>query len=156
MMDWLMFLGIILSIFVFFLIIVYYDILPRIFGESYVEIEGYPLRIIEDEFGFYRLQKRYSPGIWMDISRCDIIVPITSELPSYVAWRIDTDYRYKRKFIEFKPTFDEEVALKFEQLLIKLYKDEPLIYKERVTKADQTTDKYKPFIPGGEKKNIMG
>ena len=155
MMNWLVFLGIILSIFVFFLIIVYYDIFPRIFGESYVEVEGYPLRIIEDEFGFYRLQKRYSPGIWMDISRCDIIVPITSELPSYVTWRIDTDYKYRRKFIEFKPTFDEEVALNFEQLLIKLYKDEPLIYKEKVTKADQT-NKYKPFIPGGEKKNIMG
>lgn len=136
-MNWLVFLGIILSIFVFLLIIVYYDVFPRIFGESYVEVEGYPLRIIEDEFGFYHLQKRYSPGIWMDISRCDIIVPITSELPSYVTWRIDTDYKYKRKFIEFKPTFDEEVALNFEQLLIKLYKDEPLIYKERVTKADQ-------------------
>ena len=151
MMDWLI---IILSIFAFLVVIVYYNVFPRIFGESYIKVEGYPLRIIEDEFGFYRLQKRYFPGIWMDISRCDIIVPITSELPSYVTWRIDTDYKYKRKFIEFKPTFDEEVALKFEQLLIKLYKDKPLIYKERVTKADQTTDKYKPFIPGGEKRNL--
>jgi hypothetical protein len=154
MIDWLVLLGIILSIFVFLLVIVYYDIIPRIFGESCVEVEGYPIRRVKDKIGFYRLQKRYFPGIWMDISRCDIIVPITSELPSYVTWRIDTDYKYKRKFIEFKPTFDEEVALKFEQLLIKLYKDEPLIYKERVTKADQTTDKYKPFIPGGEKRNL--
>lgn len=154
MIDWLVLLGIILSIFVFLLIIVYYDVFPRIFGESYVEVEGYPIRRVKDKIEFYRLQKRYFPGIWMNISRCDIIVPITSELPSYVTWRIDTDYKYKRKFIEFKPTFDEEVALNFEQLLIKLYKDEPLIYKEKVTKADQT-NKYKPFIPGGEERNIM-
>ena len=154
MTTWLIVLGVILSIFVFLLIIVYYDIFPRIFGESYIEVEGYPLRIIEDEFGFYRLQKRYFPGIWMDIGRCDIIVPITSELPSYVTWRIDTDYKYRRKFIEFKPTFDEKEALNFEQLLIKLYKDEPLIYKEKVTKADQRS-KYKPFIPGGKEKSSM-
>lgn len=146
-------LGIILSIFAFLLVMVYYDIFPRIFGESYIDVEGYPLRIIEDEFGFYRLQKRYFPGIWMDISRRDIIVPITSELPSYVTWRIDTDYKYRRKFIEFKPTFDEETALNFEQLLIKLYKDEPLIYKEKITKADQSQE-YKPFIPGGKKRNF--
>ena len=150
MIDWLI---VILSIFAFLIAIVYYDIIPRIFGETYVKVEGYPLRIIEDEFGFYRLQKRYFPGIWMGISRCDIIVPITSELPSYVTWRIDADYKYRRKFIEFKPTFDEEEALNFEQLLIKLYKDEPLIYKEKVTKADQGV-KYKTFIPGGKKRNI--
>ena len=154
MIDWLIFLGVILSIFVFLLIIVYYDIIPRIFGESYIEVEGYPIRRVKDKIGFYRLQKRYFPGIWMDISRRDIIVPITSELPSYVTWRIDTDYKHRRKFIEFKPTFDEETALNFEQLLIKLYKDEPLIYKERVTKTDQRS-KYKPFIPGGKEKSSV-
>lgn len=150
MIDWLI---VILSIFAFLVAIVYYDIIPRIFGETYVEVEGYPIRRVKDKFGFYRLQKRYFPGIWMDISRCDIIVPITSELPSYVSWRVETDYKYRRKFIEFKPTFDAKVALNFEQLLIKLYKDEPLIYKERVTRANQT-GKYKPFIPGGKERNI--
>ena len=154
MIDWLIFLGVILSIFVFLLIIVYYDIIPRIFGESYIEVEGYPIRRVKDKIGFYRLQKRYFPGIWMDISRCDIIVPITSELPSYVSWRIDADYKYKRKFIEFKPTLDAEVAFNFELLLIRLYKNEPLIYKEKVTKADQR-GKYKPFIPGGKEKSSV-
>lgn len=147
MANWLIFLEVVLSIFVFLIIIVYYDIIPRIFGESYIEVEGYPIRRIEDKCGFYRLQKKYFPGIWMDISRCDIIVPIASELPSYVTWRIETDYKYKRKFIEFKPTLDAEVALNFERLLIKLYKNKPLIYKERVTKTDQSQE-YKPFIPG--------
>lgn len=154
MIDWLIFLGVILSIFVFLLIIVYYDIIPRIFGESYIEVEGYPIRRVKDKIGFYRLQKRYFPGIWMDISRCDIIVPITSELPSYVSWRIDADYKYKRKFIEFKPTLDAEVAFNFELLLIRLYKNKPLIYKEKVTKADQR-GKYKPFIPGGKEKSSV-
>lgn len=154
MIDWLIFLGIILSIFVFLLIIVYYDIIPRIFGESYIEVEGYPIRRVKDKIGFYRLQKRYFPGIWMDISRCDIIVPITSELPSYVSWRIDADYKYRRKFIKFKPTLDAEVAFNFELLLIRLYKNKPLIYKEKVTKADQR-GKYKPFIPGGKEKSSV-
>ena len=76
MTNWLIFLEVILSIFVFLIIIVYYDIIPRIFGESYIEVEGYLIRRIEDKCGFYRLQKKYFPGIWMDISRCDIIVPI--------------------------------------------------------------------------------
>ena len=70
-----------------------------------------------------------------------------SELPSYVSWKVESDYKYKRKFIEFKPTLDAEVALNFERLLIKLYKNKPLIYKERVTKTDQSQE-YKPFIPG--------
>ena len=148
MIDWLI---AILSIFVFLLVIVYYDIIPRVFGEGYIEVEGYPIRRVVDKFGFYRLQKRYFPGIWMDISRCDIIVPITSELPSYVTWRIETDNKYRRKFIEFKPTLDAEVALNFELLLIRLYKNKPLIYKEKVTKTDQR-GKYKPFIPGGKER----
>lgn len=154
MVTWLTVLGVILLIFVFLLIIVYYDIIPRIFGETYVEIEGYPIRRVKDKFGFYHLQKKYFPGIWMDISRCDIIVPITSELPSYITWRIDTDYKYRRKFIEFKPTLDAEVAFNFELLLIRLYKNKPLIYKEKVTKADQR-GKYKPFIPGGKEKSSV-
>lgn len=147
MTDWLIFLEVILSIFVFLITIIYYDIIPRVFGETYVEVEGYSIRRVIDKFGFYHLQKRYFPGIWMDISRCDIIVPIASELPSYVSWKIESDYKYKRKFIEFKPTLDAEVALNFERLLIKLYKNKPLIYKERVTKIDQSQE-YKPFIPG--------
>ena len=148
MIDWLI---VILSIFAFLLAIVYYDIIPRIFGETYVEVEGYPIRRVKDKFGFYHLQKKYFPGIWMDISRCDIIVPITSELPSYVTWRIETDYKYRRKFIEFKPTPNAEVAFNFELLLIRLYKNKPLIYKEKVTKANQK-NKYKPFIPGGKER----
>lgn len=151
MIDWLI---VILLIFIFLLVIVYYDIIPRIFGETYIEVEGYPIRRVKDKFGFYRLQKKYFPGIWMDISRCDIIVPITSELPSYITWRIDTDYKYRRKFIEFKPTLDAEVAFNFELLLIRLYKNKPLIYKEKVTKTDQR-GKYKPFIPGGKERKFV-
>lgn len=129
------------------IIIVYYDIIPRIFGESYIEVEGYPIRRFENKHGFYHLQKKYFPGIWLDISRCDIIVPITSELPSDVSCKIESDIIYRRKFVEFKPTLDAEVALKFEQLLTEIYKNEPLIYKERVIETDKTR-KYKPFIPG--------
>ena len=136
-----------LKVIVVLVIISYYDILPRIYKEFYIRAEGQKFRRVKDKDGYFHLQKKYFPGIWMDVTGCDIIVPAGTELPGTVSWRKEEDNKYIRKFIKFNLTPDPEVAYNFEQLLIDLFKNNPTVFKERKNNPNKNI-KYESFTLG--------
>lgn len=149
MIGWLVMLGVIIVAFGLLMLCCYYD-LDTSWDEDkfWINIKGHKIRRIKDSEGFYRLQKRYFPGFWKDISKKRIIIPIDDNLRyrfTHTASEIEDGC--ERHFVIFYPTTSGDSALEFEMNLKKIFEEGKVFVKR--TKPI----KYKSFVPGKIEKN---